>query len=83
MPANKDPDSPGKWLCQFYYTDWTGQRKKKRKRGFATKREALEWEREFLKKTQADLNMRFDSFLEIYLPKAAFGKPPCTQSAVF
>lgn len=70
MPANKDPDSPGKWLCQFYYTDWTGQRKKKRKRGFATKREALEWEREFLKKTQADLNMRFDSFLEIYLQDA-------------
>ena len=48
MPANKDTDSPGKWLCQFYYTDWTGARKKKRKRGFNTKREALEWERDFL-----------------------------------
>lgn len=67
MPANKDPDSPGKWLCQFYYTDWTGQRKKKRKRGFETKRDALEWERDFLKRQQADMSMTLSAFVDLYL----------------
>lgn len=66
MPANKDPDSPGKWLCQFYYTDWTGKRKKKRKRGFARKSDALEWERDFLKQQQADLNMKLSAFVDLY-----------------
>ncbi len=66
MPANKDEKTPGKWICQFYYTDWTGERKKKKKRGFATKREALEWEREFLKSQQADMQMKLSSFVEIY-----------------
>ena len=37
------------WYASFYYTDWTGKRKKKFKRGFATKREALEFEQQFLK----------------------------------
>lgn len=66
MPANKDPDSPGKWLCQFYYTDWTGKRKKKRKRGFARKSDALEWEREFLRQQQADMNMKLSAFVDLY-----------------
>lgn len=71
MPANKDPEQPGKWLTQFYYTDWTGQRKKKRKRGFATKREALAWEQEFLKHQQADMSMTLSSFAELYLEDMA------------
>ncbi len=29
------------------YQDWTGERKQKCKRGFATKREAAQWEQEF------------------------------------
>lgn len=66
MPANKDPDRAGKWIAQFYYTDWTGERKKKRKRGFDTKREALEWERDFLKKQNADMNMRLSDFVDLY-----------------
>lgn len=67
MPANKDPDTPGKWLSQFYYTDWTGARKKKRKRGFDTKREALDWERDFLKRQQADMSMTLSAFVDLYL----------------
>ena len=35
----------GTWYVQFRYTDWKGERQQKLKRGFATKREALEWER--------------------------------------
>ena len=37
----------GTWYVQFRYTDWRGERQQKLKRGFATKREAQDWEREF------------------------------------
>ena len=56
----------GTWYVQFRYTDWKGERQQKLKRGFATKREALEWEREFLMKKQADVNMTFESFVALY-----------------
>lgn len=36
------------WYVQFRYTDWKGERQQKLKRGFATKHEAQEWERNFL-----------------------------------
>ena len=48
------------------YTDWKGERKQKCKRGFATRKEALEWERKFLQQKQADVEMAFDSFVELY-----------------
>ena len=47
MKAEKDRKT-GKWLIQYRYTDWQGNRKKSTKRGFATKREAEEWARQFL-----------------------------------
>ena len=56
----------GTWHVQFWYTDWKGERQQKFKRGFATKREAQEWEREFLMQKQADVTMKFDSFAELY-----------------
>ena len=49
MPATRD----GKlWRSQFYYKDWQGVRHKKNKRGFKTKGEADEWERNFLQQQQ-------------------------------
>lgn len=33
--AEKDPKT-GKWLIQYRYTDWQGNRKKSMKRGFKT-----------------------------------------------
>lgn len=65
MNLTKDQKT-GKWLCQFYYTDWQGNRKKKFKRGFRTKAEAEAWAREFLQKQESNLDMRFDQFLELY-----------------
>ena len=65
MKAEKDPKT-GKWLIQYRYTDWRGERKKSTKRGFATKREAEEWLRTFLTKQQADFTMTFADFLPIY-----------------
>jgi len=46
--------------------DWQGIKQIHTKRGFATKREALEYEREFLASKSRDLNMLFESFVEIY-----------------
>ncbi len=65
MAAFKNKDN-GTWYVQFRYTDWKGERQQKLKRGFATKREALEWEREFLMEKQADVNMTFESFVVLY-----------------
>lgn len=66
MNLSKD-NKTGKWLCQFYYTDWQGNRKKKFKRGFRTKSEAEAWARDFLQQQESNLEMRFDKFVEIYL----------------
>ena len=65
MAAFKNKDN-GTWYVQFRYTDWKGERQQKLKRGFATKKEAQAWEREFLMEKQADINMTFESFVGLY-----------------
>ncbi|MGE4484413.1 MAG: tyrosine-type recombinase/integrase [Oscillospiraceae bacterium] len=65
MSVYKNPDS-GTWYSICRFTDWKGVRKQKCSRGFTTKREALEWEREFLMQRQADVDMTFDSFVQLY-----------------
>ena len=66
MPAYKDK-AKGTWYASFYYEDWTGKKVKKMKRGFPTKREALEWERTFLQQQTADLEMTFENFAAVYV----------------
>lgn len=63
MAVYKDKD---KWRVIYRFTDWKGERKQTQKRGFATKREALMWEREVMLKQEAKLDMTFSSFFEIY-----------------
>ena len=65
MPAYKNKDS-GSWYVVTQYTDWTGERKQKCKRGFSTRREALEWEQKFQQQNAGDLDMSFEAFFEIY-----------------
>ena len=65
MPAYYD-DHTNSWYCKFYYTDYTGAKKQKKKRGFKLQREAKEWERNFLETQQADLSMSFENFVKIY-----------------
>lgn len=66
MPAYKDKKT-GTWYCSFYFEDWDGVRKKKMKRNFATKKDALAWERVFLMQKAADMNMPFAAFVELYI----------------
>ena len=65
MPVFKD-EKKGTWYVMARYVDWTGERKQKCKRGFATKREAQEWERTFQLKSSADMDMSFEAFVELY-----------------
>lgn len=65
MAAFKDKN--GTWFTSFRFTDWKGERKQKVKRGFSTKREALEWERQFLQQKTADLTMTYEAFVKIYV----------------
>lgn len=67
MAVNKYKDGrDNPWYCTFYYTDWTGVRHRKKKEGFALKRDAQEYEDEFLKKSSRNCDMLFSSLVEYY-----------------
>ena len=70
MPAYKD-EKTGKWFAKFYYTNWQGIKKQKWKRGFATKKEALGFERDFLEKQSANPDMTLQNLYEIYMEDMA------------
>lgn len=55
------------WYCVFYFTDWKGTKKQKKKRGFSRKKDALEYEREFHDKLPSSPDMPFSDMVELYL----------------
>ena len=55
------------WRVTCYFTDWTGEKKRHDKRGFATRKEAQNYEREFLAKKSRDIRMPFNAFVDQYL----------------
>jgi len=66
MSVSRDT-SKGTWTVYARYTDWQGKVKVLHKRGFKTKREAVEYEREYLLKKSKDVTMGFAQFVECYL----------------
>ncbi len=70
MPIYKDKERDT-WFCKFNYKDWRDETKTKLKRGFRTKKEAQEWEREFLQVQQADMDMEFSKFVDVYFTDKA------------
>ena len=66
MPAYYD-EQPKSWYCKFYYTDYTGTKKQKKKRGFKLQREAKEWERTFLERLQGTPDMTFQTLYDLYI----------------
>ena len=60
-------DKTGTWEVRTYYKDFTGATKQKTKRGFATKREAVDWERAFKLQKDQNMDMYFKDFIEIYI----------------
>ena len=55
-----------KWTAQWFETNVMGEKKKRRKRGFETKREALEFERSKKLSNERSMDMRLSDFIEIY-----------------
>lgn len=65
MPSYRD-ETTNTWFCKFYYTDYQGKRKQKLKRGFALKRDADAWEREFIASAAYQPGMPFKAFYALY-----------------
>ncbi|NFM24711.1 site-specific integrase [Clostridium sporogenes] len=57
----------GTYYCSFYYTDWTGERKRKKKEGFKRQKDAKDYEREFLNKQINNTDIVFNNLVDIYL----------------
>ena len=70
MPVYKDKKR-NTWFCKCNYKDWLGESKSKMKRGFATKKDAQQWERDFLQKQSASMDMKFASFVDVYFEDKA------------
>lgn len=79
MPTYKDEER-GTWYCSFYYTDWMGKKKKKKKEGFKKQSEAKAFEREFLSKATASPDMAFGSLVELYMEDCKSRVKPTTYS---
>lgn len=65
--AYKDESNNGTWYVVFNYIDWTGERKRKKKRGFKTLREAKEYERNFLSEPAPNEDITFLQLYELYI----------------
>lgn len=66
MPVFKDKER-NTFYVKTYYTDYTGTKKQKLKRGFKLQREAKEWERSFLEKMQGTPDMTFQALYDLYI----------------
>ena len=66
MPVYYD-ETAKSWYCKFYYTDYNGAKKQKKKRGFKLQREAKEWERTFLERMQGTPDMTFQALYDLYI----------------
>ncbi len=78
MPAYKDKNNKT-WCSKFRYKEHDGTVKSVTKRGFVTKREALQWEADFKAKQADDLSMSFAAFVDVYKKD----KKPRLKSSTF
>ena len=78
MPVYKD-EQRGTYYCQFYYKNWRGERKQKRKRGFAKKKDAKDWEKDFLNALVKGSDIMFPALVENYMKDLATRLKPTTM----
>lgn len=81
MPAYKYTLKSGKtmWYANFYYTDWTGEKKHICKRGFRTQREAKDYERSFMDQQNNTSDILFSSLVSNYLEDMEHRLKPTTM----
>lgn len=77
MPSYYD-EKQKTWYCKFYYVDWTGTKRQKKKRGFKLQRDAKEWERNFLERQQGQPDMTMDNLIQIYMEDTKGRMKPST-----
>lgn len=65
MSVSKDTQR-GTFYVQCWYKDWQGQRKKKTKRGFKTRKAAAAWEVDFLRQMEGTPDMTLNAFYDLY-----------------
>ena len=63
--AYKEKDTK-KWSAQWFETTAKGEKKKRRTRGFETKREVLEYERQKKLNSSRSMDMKLGEFMEVY-----------------
>lgn len=63
--AYKEKDTK-KWTAQWFEVNVRGEKKKHRKRGFGTKKEALEFEQRKKLSNSRSMDMKLSEFMEIY-----------------
>ena len=68
-------------MSQIRVTDWTGKTIHKKKRGFATKKEALQWERDFISQSTGSLGMTFGDFIALYVKDMEHRLKPSTVAS--
>ncbi len=55
------------WYTIFYYSDWTGSRRQKKKEGFKKQADAKEFERSFLERVAGNPDMTFQALSDLYM----------------
>ena len=66
MTAYKD-EKTNTWMARFYYTNWKGERKQKKKRGFEKKKDALAYEADFIAQSQQKPHMTLKALADVFL----------------
>lgn len=67
MTSKRMKNDPNRWYCSFRYVNLDGETKQKKKEGFSTKKEADEYERNFLNNIKFNPEMNFKSLYKMYL----------------
>ena len=78
MPVYRDEDR-GTYYCQFYYKNWRGEKKQKRKRGFKKQKDAKDWERNFLNSLAKGSDITFPALVENYMNDLSTRLKPTTM----
>lgn len=68
MAVQKYTSKNGKtlWYFSVRYTNWNGERKRKKQEGFKTQREAKEAEANFLNSKRTDIDITFENLVKVY-----------------
>ena len=66
MPVYKSKDGKS-YYAYFYYTDWAGTLKRKKKTGFSKKKDAQNYEKNFCNSMEATTDITFNNLVNAYM----------------